>query len=216
MSEHRCDRPVFFGLLALVLATGGGGMACAAEPPTPGENALPGNRAPAAVRIAEPGEPGTPLLVEGTVYAPDGRTPVAGAVLYVYQTDATGEYGNRDGAPRLRGWMKTDANGHYEYRTIRPASYPGTRIPAHIHTQLWGAGYAPQWNHDLLFEDDPTLGEKVKAESREAGRFAWVCSPTPAGEAARCTHDLRLKEDGDSFEANTRHGLDSPAARATP
>ena len=60
-------------------------------------------------------------------------------ILYVYQTDAKGLYspaagqtqGRRHG--HLRGWMKTDRMGRYEFRTVRPASYPGRDVPAHIH-----------------------------------------------------------------------------------
>ena len=76
-------------------------------------------------------EPGEPLVVRGVIYQRDGKSPAPGVILYVYQTDATGHYapgpdqthGRRHG--RLRGWMKTDADGRYEFRTIRPAPYPG-------------------------------------------------------------------------------------------
>ena len=102
----------------------------------------------------------------------------------------------RTGCPRLRGYMKTDAKGRYSYRTIRPGSYPNSRIPAHIHTQLWSGGYEPQYNQDLNFADDPFISESDQRESAAAGRFAWICAPErrrrppplhpqPAPEAAR-------------------------------
>ena len=37
---------------------------------------MPGESAPSSIRIASDGEPGTPLLVSGTIYAPDGETRV--------------------------------------------------------------------------------------------------------------------------------------------
>jgi protocatechuate 3,4-dioxygenase beta subunit len=103
--------------------------------------------------------------------------------------------------------MTTDAEGRYEYRTIRPGSYPDSRIPAHVHTQLWGAGWPKQWSRDLNFADDPFLPERERRDSAEAGRFAWVCAPArDAGGTLACTHDLRLDETGDSFQPGTAHG----------
>jgi protocatechuate 3,4-dioxygenase beta subunit len=175
--------------------------------------ALPGLDAPSEIRITGEGEPGTPLFVEGTVYAPDGETPAPGVVLYVYQTDITGLYQTSGRIPRLRGYLKTDAEGRYRYRTIRPGSYPNTTILAHIHTQLWGGGYEPQYNEDLNFGDDPFLAEGERRRSEAAGRFAWICTAKPdAAGALHCTHNLRLKPHGDRFEGNIRHGLDDPTS----
>jgi protocatechuate 3,4-dioxygenase beta subunit len=89
--------------------------------------------------IAGKNEPGEPLEIRGVIYQKDGRTPAPGVILYVYHTDAKGYYspapgqtqGRRNG--HLRGWMKTDAQGRYELRTIRPAPYPSRDNPAHIH-----------------------------------------------------------------------------------
>src|SRR6185312_2779693 len=80
-------------------------------------------------------EPGEPLIVSGTIYTPDGRTPLEGINLFVYQTDATGVYttsGGNNRNTRLHGAMRTNAEGKYEFRTIKPASYPGSTNPAHI------------------------------------------------------------------------------------
>lgn len=214
MVRFRFSRRATACLSTLLMACAG--VACAAEPAADSVVRLPGSQSPAVVRLAEPDEPGSPLRVQGTVYAPDGTTPVAGVTLYIYQTDLTGLYGNLDGAPRLRAWLKTDARGHFEYRTVRPASYPNSRIAAHIHTQIWGAGYTPQWNRDLLFAEDPFLSAREKSESLAAGLFAWICAPKELDGIASCTHNLRLKPQGDRFEESIRHGLDSAAARATP
>lgn len=188
-----------------------GGAACAS--PQQLEDGLPGSQAPAEIRIAADDEPGTPLEASGQLFAPDGITPAPGVVLYVYQTDATGRYAASGDVPRLRGWMRTDGEGRYRYRTIRPAAYPGREFAAHVHTQAWGGGYEPQWNRDLLFADDPLLPDRERDASREAGRFAWVCAPERGADGvSRCVHNLRLKAHGDRFEANTRHGLDVPPA----
>jgi protocatechuate 3,4-dioxygenase beta subunit len=85
--------------------------------------------------IAPAGELGEPLVVEGRVFAPDGEDTVAGVTVYAYNTDQDGYYSpdGKVGHPRLKGYMKTDAEGRFELSTIRPGRYPGMHIPAHVH-----------------------------------------------------------------------------------
>lgn len=176
---------------------------------------LPGADAPSSIVLAGADEPGRRLVVQGQVFAPDGETTVEGVVLYVYHTDASGRYappGER--VPRLRGWVRTDRQGRYEYRTIRPGAYPGRQTEEHVHVFLWGAGYEPQWTEGLLFADDPLVGREEIAESRSAGRFAHVCAPTQSGDGALlCTHDIRLKPHGDRLPEEVRHAF-QPADRS--
>jgi protocatechuate 3,4-dioxygenase beta subunit len=172
---------------------------------------IPDASAPSRIVIREAGPGEQALRVSGRVFAPDGVTPAAGVVLYVYHTDVRGLYADRPGPPRLRGWMRTAEDGGYEYRTIRPASYPGRRVPAHVHTQLWGGPWPAQWNHELRFADDPFVDAGERRRSAAAGRFAWVCDPAPDADGAlSCRHDLRLRPDGDELEDNIRHGLQGP------
>jgi hypothetical protein len=166
-------------------------------------------------RLAPPGEPGSRLRVEGLVLAPDGTTPVAGVLVYAFQTDATGVYAPPGRPPRLRGWMRTGRDGRFAYDTIRPGSYPGGRNPAHVHHQLWGAGYPPQWGTDLLFDDDPLVPPADRRRSEALGPFAFVRSVEEHplhGPLVKLR--LQLKATGDRFEPSTRHGLDAcrPAA----
>lgn len=168
--------------------------------------------------LAPSGEPGERLHVEGLVFAPDGTTPVEGAIVYAYQTDATGRYATPPArTPRLRGFMKTDREGRFSYDTIRPGSYPGGRDPAHVHHQVWGAGYPAQWASDLLFDGDPLVPEAERRRSDALGRFSFV---KPVGK--RPAHgllvkiQLRLKTTGDRFEAVTRHGIDGCAHAGGP
>lgn len=206
MSEKTLDRRrlVHLGLGAL-------GAVLVPAAPLLGSRGRPCDSAGPEARLAPEGEPGEPLRVEGLLFAPDGVTPASGVVVYAYQTDATGLYSHRRGEPpRLRGWMRTDGNGRFSYRTIRPAPYPGGRIPAHVHHQLWGGGYPPQWSQDLLFEDDPLVGDAERARSEALGPFANV-RPVErgAGSEALVKLRLRLKPAGDRFEEGTRHGLEA-------
>ena len=38
-------------------------------------------------KIAPSDEPGEPILIRGTIYHNDGKTPASGVILYVYHTD---------------------------------------------------------------------------------------------------------------------------------
>ncbi|MGZ8843392.1 MAG: dioxygenase family protein, partial [Pyrinomonadaceae bacterium] len=76
------------------------------------------------VSIVSEQEPGEPLIVSGTIYSPDGKQPLPGITLYVYQTDVTGRYstsgtGGDNRATRIHGVMRTNADGRYEFRTIK-------------------------------------------------------------------------------------------------
>lgn len=130
-------------------------FAAAAQAPPADVADAPANP-PTTARIAPPGEPGDPIEIAGTLLAPDGKTPVAGAVVYAYHTDSTGEYRGTDERPKLRGWAKSDASGRFTFLTSRPAPYPGARAPAHVHVHVWGAGYPRQW-FEVLFQGDPKL-----------------------------------------------------------
>lgn len=112
--------------------------------------------------IVADGEPGEPLIVSGTIYAPDGRTPLEGINLFVYQTDATGVYSTSgaDGdnrGTRIHGLMRSNKEGRYEFRTIKPGSYPNSRNAAHIHAYVSGPDYPEYWIDEYLFDGDPFI-----------------------------------------------------------
>lgn len=140
-------------------------------PPTP----PPPDDVRAIGMIAAPSDPGERLVISGQAIAPDGLTPAAGVIIYAYQTDATGEYHNdTNRVARLHGWAKTDNNGRFEFRTIRPAPYPNRGIPAHVHFHAWGNGYPLQWTEDLKFAGDPLLSPRETSASQALGDFANI------------------------------------------
>lgn len=120
-------------------------------------------------------EKGPKLVVSGTVYKADGKTPAKDVVLYVYHTDQTGHYTNRnheDGSAGrngyIKGWMKTNDQGQYKFYTLKPAPYPGTNIPAHIHPVVIEPGKNEYWIDEYLFEGDPFLTKTER--QRQEGR----------------------------------------------
>lgn len=112
---------------------------------------------------------GPKMLVTGTIFKKDGKTPAKDVILYIYHTDQTGEYptkGNETGWARrhgyIRGWIKTGADGKYSFYTLRPGAYPGRQNPEHIHPTIKEPGYTAYWIDEYLFEDDPILSTKEK------------------------------------------------------
>ncbi len=112
---------------------------------------------------------GERIVVHGYVQDQLGR-PVAGALVEVWQCNASGRYRHRRdqyiGAldPNFGGCgrMLTDANGHYACRTIRPGPYPWrNRVndwrPAHIHYAISGNGWAQRLITQMYFEGDPLI-----------------------------------------------------------
>lgn len=158
-----------------------------------------GNAAgPWRITIASDKEPGEPLIVSGTIYAPDGRTPMKGISLFVYQTDATGRYsagGNGDNRnTRLHGQMWTNADGRYEFRTIKPAAYPGRTDAAHIHAYVSGPGYPEYWIDEYLFEDDALVTQDVRRKNAGKGSFSPILKLTRDSEGVlRGVRDIKIE-----------------------
>lgn len=150
---------------------------------------------PSAARIAPAGEPGEPLRIEGTVAWPDG-TPAPGTVVYVYHTDAQGVYPRgvtRHGA--LRGWARADENGRYRFDTVRPAGYPGTDIPQHVHMHVIEPGRCTYVIGDVLFRDDPRLTpEQIRFHDRGKGGSGVVTPRREADGTWVVARDIKLGE----------------------
>jgi len=109
--------------------------------------------------IATPDTPGAPLHVRGRVASLDGR-PLAGARVETWQASPKGLYENQDPAQQdmnLRGAFLTDAQGRFDFHSVRPAGYPvpidgpcgellaaqgrGAMRPAHLHFIVVAPGH---------------------------------------------------------------------------
>lgn len=124
------------------------------------------------------GVPGEPLYVEGSVGSADG-TPLAGAIVDVWQSDEEGFYDvqipDRQ-SPRLRGRLRTDAEGQFRFWSIKPSFYPiptdgpvGKLLaaterhpfrPAHVHFMIQAPSHERLVTH-VFVDGDPYLDSDV-------------------------------------------------------
>jgi len=112
--------------------------------------------APHRAVLVDDSDPGKRLTVTGRVV--DARCqPLAGAVIDVWQADASGAYDNR--GFRFRGVMKTGDDGLYRLETIVPGRYRDGSLyrPSHIHVKLRATG-VDTLTTQLYFEGDPQNG----------------------------------------------------------
>ncbi len=141
----------------------------------------------------------TKLVVTGTVYQNDGRTPAADVIIYYWQTDEQGYYSKnselkgeaiRHGS--RRGWLKTGADGKYSLHTNRPAPYPKRDIPAHIHLAIKEPDIADEYYVDeLVFDDDPLL-TTAKGKALENRGGSGVLRPREENGMELAEHDIIL------------------------
>ena len=121
--------------------------------------------APSRGRVSPQGEPGQALTVSGVVVGPEGA-PVAGASLYVYQTDHEGYYGVKPASdnrnPRLKVFLRSDARGAWSFDTVKPGSYPNSKIPAHIHFEISAPGRTAKI-FEIVFEGDPFVTPEMRS-----------------------------------------------------
>jgi protocatechuate 3,4-dioxygenase, beta subunit len=116
------------------------------------------------------GEPqGERITVSGRVLDEDGR-PVAGALVEIWQANAAGRYRHvKDDHPAPldpnftgAGRTITDADGRYQFTTIKPGAYPWRNHdnawrPAHIHFSLFGTSFRTRLVTQMYFPGDPLM-----------------------------------------------------------
>ena len=115
-------------------------------------------------------EKGQKLIITGSVFQIDGKTPAPNVVIYYWQTDNNGLYSTAPGMNEkakhhghIRGWVKTDTNGQYTIKTIRPAPYPKQEMAAHIHLSIKEPDIKNEYYpDDINFDDDKLLIPQFK------------------------------------------------------
>lgn len=119
---------------------------------------------------------GQRLVLSGRVLDSDGRA-VPHTLIEIWQANGAGRYvddadsgfmpldPNFTGAGRAR----TDSEGRFQFRTIKPAAYPGELgslfRPAHIHFSLFGPDLSSRLITQCYFEGDPLLARDPVVQS---------------------------------------------------
>ncbi len=130
------------------------------------------------------GAPGTPCLMSGRVLSVDG-TPLAGAVIDVWQADEAGFYDVQyEGLESARGRAQLHAgdDGGYSFWSVLPTAYPipadgpvgelleaggrGPMRPAHVHFMVAAPGHQTLITHvfvagDAHLDSDAVFGVKA-------------------------------------------------------
>ena len=119
------------------------------------------------------GAKGTPCRVSGRVRSTDGSS-IAGARIEVWEADEDGLYDVQydDGRTAARGWLRSGADGEYEFWSVRPAPYPipgdgpvgelfaatgrSPMRPAHVHFKVDAPGHRTLITH-VFAAGDPYL-----------------------------------------------------------
>jgi protocatechuate 3,4-dioxygenase beta subunit len=112
---------------------------------------------------------GQRVIVHGRVLDEDGRGQ-AGVLVEVWQANAGGRYRHHKESYRAAldpnfggcGRTITDADGRYQFRTIKPGAYPWPNRandwrPAHIHFSLFGHAFAQRLITQMYFDGDPMI-----------------------------------------------------------
>ncbi len=139
----------------------------------------PATKQPWSATIAPVNEPGERLVVTGIVFAADSKTPLEGVELYVYHTDIAGLYNSNSRSssdPRLKTRVWTNADGRYEFRTIKPGPYPQGGAAAHIHFVL-AAPDVDKHTFEIFFAGDPFLDAETRRRA-DVGRVCKIVEPT--------------------------------------
>jgi len=150
---------------------------------------------------------GIKVKLAGTVYQNDGKTPAKDVVLYIYHTDQNGIYttkGDEKGWARrhgtIRGWTKTEVDGHYTFLTLKPGIYPSRSAPAHIHFLILEPDGKYYWLGASHFEGDPLLTEKERNPESPRGGSSGLLQLKPEGSLRVGRRDIILGKNIPGYE----------------
>jgi protocatechuate 3,4-dioxygenase, beta subunit len=154
---------------------------------------------------------GQKIILTGRVIDENG-VPVPDTLVEVWQANAAGRYRHlvdKHDAPLDpnfigKGQVLTDNEGRYQFKTIKPGSYPWQNHPnawrpAHIHFSIFGPAFSTRLVTQMYFPGDPLLPfdpifngiRDNAARERLIAIFDW--QSTVPGEALGFKFDIVLR-----------------------
>ncbi len=98
--------------------------------------------APLRSNLVLPYAKGTPIVLKGSIFKENGKTPINNALVEIWHCDENEVYDNASDEYKYRGGQKTKADGKYEFKSILPVPYKAdpnddsSWRPAHIHMRV--------------------------------------------------------------------------------
>jgi protocatechuate 3,4-dioxygenase beta subunit len=142
---------------------------------------------------------GQKLLITGTIFKLDGKTPAPNVILYYYHTDINGYYANKEGLDQrvvrhgyIRSWVKSDETGKYAIYTVRPAPYPNEDMPAHIHPSIKEPNIDKEYYIDEFVFDDDRLLTTAKRKVLENRGGSGILRVLNSGDLQIAEHNIIL------------------------
>jgi protocatechuate 3,4-dioxygenase beta subunit len=181
---------------------------------------------------------GEPTHVAGRVLSTAGE-PIAGALLELWQSNAEGFYDVQvatAGGKQLRARLRADAQGRFNFRTIKPTAYPvptdgpvGLILnrmgrhpmrPAHLHFIVAAPGYETVVTH-IFVAGDPYLDSDVVFAVKESLVTEFKRNDSPAAAArlglkapfCEATFDFVLKPATEQRSQKVISAADAASAR---
>jgi protocatechuate 3,4-dioxygenase beta subunit len=143
---------------------------------------------------------GVPIHVSGRVFAgPTGETPLADAEVEVWHADSTGNYHPNGNGPAdgyqaeeiaLRGFVRTAADGSYQFTSIYPGEYTGRA--RHFHFKVRAPG-RPELTTQLIVPARP--GDQLTFDTDDIAEGLPNCQLLTIDESAspaRANFDFRV------------------------
>ncbi|WP_298757954.1 hypothetical protein [uncultured Psychroserpens sp.] len=128
------------------------------------------------------------LKVSGTIYKSDGVTPAVDVILFIEQADEHGDFDLREANGKRyvhnRGWIKTDADGHYTFYTYIPGNDRRYNQMQQLFPTVKEASKSEYEIASFLFDEDPLLTKLCRKRMAKKG------DPTRI---------LKLKKEGNMF-----------------
>jgi protocatechuate 3,4-dioxygenase beta subunit len=159
---------------------------------------------------------GQKLLITGTIYQIDGKTPADNVIVYYWQTDNNGYYSslkNLDYRAKrhgyIRGWVKSDSKGHYQIYTIRPGAYPNSNEPAHIHLSVKEPDIKDEYYTDALIFDDDRLLTSTYRQKLENRGGSGVLRTLTKDSMQLAEHNIILGLNIPNYPKSQDHSIDS-------